>query len=149
MAYHGGDSVESLKTKVTICTLATILISSKSTLGVLSVPAAMVLPTSSLVHPQRPNLRTKARKIFLHFLPITFLDRKTMKLFPKQRNMFLITILPKVHFEVQTFPFLLATAMPRALLHSLSLWTLILASPSWWSPGEPLPLKLSGNALGL
>ena len=56
----------------------------------------------------------------LHFLPITFLDRKTMKLFPKQRNMFLITILPKVHFEVQTFPSLLATVMPRALLLSLS-----------------------------
>ena len=135
---------QSAKTKVTICTLATILISSKSTLGVLSVTAAMVLPTCSLVHPQRPHLRTKAGKIFLHFSPHlfqqTFLDRRTMKIFPQQRNIFLITILPNVHFEVQTFPSLLATVMPRALLLSLSLWTPILASQSWWSPGEPLPL---------
>ena len=124
---------------MTICTLATILISSKSTLGVLSVTAAMVLPTSSLVHPQRPHLRTKAGKIFLHFshhlFQQTFLDRRTMKILPQQRNMFLITILPKIHFEAQTFPSLLATAMPRALLLSLSLWTPILASQSWWSPG--------------
>ena len=144
MAYNGRDSVECLKTKVTICNLATILISSKSTLGVLSVPAAMVLPTSSLVYPQRPHLRTKAGKIFLHFSPHlfqqTFLDRRTMKIFPQQRNMFLITILPNVHFEVQTFPSLLATVMPRALLLSLSLWTPILASQTWWSPGEPLLL---------
>ena len=104
----------------------------------------MVLPTSSLVHPQRPHLRTEPGKIFLHFsyhlFQQTFLDRRTLKILPQQRNMFLITILPKIHFEAQTFPSLLATAMPRALLLSLSLWTPILASQSWWSPGEPLPL---------
>ena len=48
----------------------------------------MVLPTSSLVHPQRPHLRTKAGKIFFHFLTITFLGRRIMKIFQQQRNMF-------------------------------------------------------------